>query len=171
MATDDFELIDLRARVAKLERLLVATYGIILTVVMVVGLSLPFLVEHAGRDDEEPWSVLGYVFQPPDFSDHVPFAIAMIIGFIGLLVVVLLILLIVVLAAARGTMTDRSYRYGRVLVTLGIIGATVVVLLSLIALRLGIEATGPGGLILLLGMLGVLPLLSQAGRSLVSDKR
>lgn len=171
MATDEFELIELRARVAQLERLLVATYGIILTTVIVVGLSVPWVVQRAGRDDETPWSVLAYVFQPLATDDDVPIAIAMLIGFIGLLAVVVLIVAVVVVAAARGTLTDRGRRLGRVLVNLGLVGAVVVVLLSLIALRVGSNAFGPGGLILLLGVLGVLPLLSQAARPLVSDRR
>lgn len=164
------ELTELRRRVARLERWLVTAYATLVAAVIVAGVCTPWVVQRARRDDETPWSVLGYVFQPLGTGDDLPFMITLLIGFLGLLLVILLIFLLVLLAAVRGTITDRGRPLRRVLVTLGIIGAAVVVLLSLLTLRVESNAFAPGGLILLLGMLGILPLLTPAARPLVSTE-
>lgn len=165
--TDETGMIELRERVGRLERWMIAAYTIVVAAILIAGLCVPWVVQRAGREDEAPWSVLGYIVQPLETGDDVPFTIALLIGFLGLLAVILLIFVTVLLPAARGTMTDRGHLFRRTLLILGIVGAAVVVLLSLMALNVESNAFAPGGLVLLLGMLGVLPLLGPAARPLV----
>lgn len=172
--SDQSELADLRARVGRLERVLVGGYALIVGTLLFLGVWWPFLTEDSGGSDETRHTVMSFVFTAPleqATGDALALGIATLIGFIGLLLVILLVILGVLPSAARRSMTDLVRRMAKVLSVLGTIGAGVVIIFGLISLRADDSSFGWGGVILLVGMLLTFPFSSQAARPLVSAER
>lgn len=165
---DDVTIVRLETRVHRLERLLVGGYAAIVAALLALGLLVPFATDRVGEDDEYALSVISFLGSIGEVREPIDFAgILLLTGFIGLLIVALL-LIGTVIAAGRGLLSDRWRRISRILAALGIIGAVVVVIFSFMAGSNRFGDFGFGGLVLLAGMLGVLPLLSDAAEPLVS---
>jgi MFS family permease len=159
-------------RVDSLERMLVSGYCVAVGAVLVAGLLLPFLQADADDEDSVSYSVLTAIVSIREDSGDAPpgaFGVAFAVGFIGLILVVLALLLLTLPAAARGDLADRRRTLSKVLVTLGAIGSGVVVLLSLAGLQEDVDQSpGPGGWVLLLGVLGAGLLLGRSAEPLVA---
>ena len=163
------ELTALQQRVGRLERLLENAYAAVVTVILMVGLIVPFFTEHDTTGDsfeDTPWSIARMVFAPPSPNDgsagDAPVVVAIIIGFIGLAIVAIAVIAMAWSLANRDASTWRQLAFGRVLLTLGIIGSLVPVIFSAMAASgESNDSPGWGGVVLLIGMLGAIPLFRQ----------
>lgn len=172
MTDPNAEIRTLQARVGQLERMLVGTYALVIALALVLGLVLPYTTQRSGEEDEKAWSVLSTVFTPVSAPDEKAFAIelALVIGFIVLIVATVMILVGTLIPAALGILSDGLRIMGRILAVLGIIGAVVVLVLSIQATATVDGDFGAGGPVLLFGMIGVLPLVSRSARALVRPR-
>lgn len=167
---------DLRDRIARLERLLVTAYTLVVAALLLVGFFSPFMVNDAGRSDEESISlpsVIGLFFgtDSASNSDEAPRDALIVTGFIGLAVVVWLILLLALPAAAIGSLRGKLLLSARILVGLGLLGSLVPVCFSIAAISREGSTFGGGGIILLGGMIAALILTLPAAQPLVGTGR
>ncbi|UYO97619.1 hypothetical protein OED01_02475 [Microbacterium sp. M28] len=169
MSDPNAEIRTLQARVDQLERMLVGTYALVIALALVLGLVLPYATQRSGEGDEKAWSVLSTVFTPIPAPETESFGVglAVVVGFIILIVLTVVILVGTLIPAALGILSDGLRIMGRVLAILGIIGAVLVLVLSVQAMGTVGGDFGAGGPVLLFGMIGVLPLVSRSARSLV----
>ncbi|MGO4452705.1 hypothetical protein [Arthrobacter sp. RAF14] len=167
---------ELERRIARLERLMVSAYAVILGALLIAGLSLPIFTARDTRGDsrvDTPVSVFSVVFKrgvAPEASsgDDPALSALFMIGFVGLLIVTVLLLVLLVIAACRA-LTIPVRRAGWILVTLGIIGAFVLLTFTMMAASSHeSDRPGWGAVVLMLGVLGVLPLLTRSAASMVS---
>jgi len=170
---------ELGQRLARLERILVSVYALVLAALLIAGLSVPFFTSRDTRGDshvDTPVSVLRVIFKSgtapsTDSSGDAVLSVLFTIGFIGLLAVVVLLLVLLAVAAAKA-LTVWGRRAGWILVMLGIIGALVLLTFTLMAAgNHEPDTPGWGAVVLLLGVLGVIPLLTRGAASLVSASR
>jgi len=148
----------------------VAAYAAAIALVLVLGVLLPFGTDDVGSADERVWSVLGLPFVgiPAIRGEIDALGISLVLGFVGLLVVVALVIALVLAPAARGAL-DRPRRVrAEVLVALGVLGALIISFFSAQAGAVQSGATGPGGHLLIVGMLSAIPLLTPSARPFVS---
>ncbi|MEZ2370293.1 hypothetical protein [Arthrobacter sp. RCC_34] len=167
---------ELEARIARLERVAVGAYDVILGALLIAGLTVPIFTTRETRGDsrvDTPVSVFTVIFQrgiAPDSSsgDDPALSALFMIGFVGLLVVTVLLIVLLLVAAARA-LTVPLRRAGWILVTLGIIGAFVLLTFTMMAAsNHESDKPGWGAVLLMLGVLGVIPLLTRAAASLMS---
>lgn len=166
---------DLRAlerRLDNIENLLLRAWCAVVAALLVAGLLVPFGYDGEGDGDERdslavlttPFHAISGRSDGAD-SDELAFGVLFVIGFIGLILVILGMLggLLAVVGRDAGPRTPRVLR---VLVTLAFIGTAVVLIFSAMAAGSDYGSAGPGGLVLLAGVLAYLPLLKESSRHL-----
>lgn len=150
----------------------VAAYSAAIALLLVLGVLLPFGADDVGSAEERVWSVLGLPFVGVRAirGEIDALGIALVIGFIALLVVVALVIALVLLPAARGALDRHRRVRAELLVGLGIIGALIISFFSAQAGAVQSGASGPGGNLLIVGMLAAIPLLTPSARPFVSPE-
>jgi hypothetical protein len=177
MSDDDARLAELRrehawlrVRVRELERLVVSGFCLLVAGAVVTGLLLPFSIE-TGEDGDRvstltlPFRVLADPGEELDGEE-----IALVVGFLGLLLACALLLLVVLPVIARGALTSGYRRFASVVVALAVVGSGVVVLMSFAFTDDGRVRAGPGGFVLLLGTAASFLLLTARMTGLVDAR-
>ncbi|MFJ3956018.1 hypothetical protein [Arthrobacter sp. NPDC090010] len=163
----------------RLWRLATGAYALFVAVLVLAGLGTSFFTIRDTRGDshvDTPVSVLVVIFRrgiapSAEAGDDPTTSALFMTGFIGLLVVALLVVIVLVFAACRA-LTTPMRRISWLLMTLGVIGALVLLGFTLRAAGAHqSDSPGWGGFILLLGMIGISPLLTRAAAPLVSRTR
>ncbi|MEZ2370294.1 hypothetical protein [Arthrobacter sp. RCC_34] len=169
---------ELGQRVDRLERLAVGAYAVFIGAMLFAGLCTPFLTMRDVSGDfheSTSLSVLSSFFATnalhrQGFIDNAVLT-ALFLGSSLLLLVLAVLLLLVLITATRGRLAGQGRRLGSVVVGLGLLCSLVLAVLVPMAVSYRQpHELGWGGIVLLLGTLGVVPLLTRAADPLVSPQ-
>ncbi|WP_453984332.1 hypothetical protein [Brevibacterium casei] len=167
------EVADLRRRIHRLERIMVAIFCLITAAVLVAGAVLPMYTDRDVDTGDQAWSVVSIAgsalsilvgAERPD-TDSPGVQAAFIAGFLGLTLIIVLLLLVVFPWAVIGRVGRKQVRFARIVVWLGLIGSVVPVLLSLVASGSTDSEAGWGGVVLFAGMAASLVIVLTTVRS------
>ncbi|WP_144589407.1 hypothetical protein [Brevibacterium casei] len=158
------EVVDLRRRIHRLERIMVAIFCLVTATVLVAGAVLPMYTDRGVDTGDQAWSVVsiaGSAFsilvgaERPD-TDSPGVQALFIAGFLGLCLIIVLLLLVVFPWAVIGRVSRKQVRFARIVVWLGLLGSIVPLLLSLVASGSTDSDAGWGGAVLFAGMVASL---------------